>query len=379
MWRRTIAIVALACCTLGGGIPARAAEPVAYYVVDADSGTVLAEKDAHRRWPPASMTKMMTVLLAMERVRAGTAKLDEPIQASAWASRIGGSQVYLREGEVFSLGEMLESIMIASANDAAVAVAEHLAGSTAAFVDQMNARAKTLGLTDTVYQSVHGLPPARGQTADLSSAHDLAVLGRELMRFPEVMRWAGSPSAGFRNDTLQMANTNHLVRTFPGATGLKTGYYREAGFCVTATASRNQLNLIAVVLGLPTKGESFSEAARLMNDAFASYRLVSPVKRGGAVGEVPVAGTAGVAVKAVALQDIRLLVKGADEQTLAVEPRLPRVVQPPVRRGQSLGDVVVRRGDQELGRVAVIADRDVAAAGWLSWLWNRSASAPATP
>ena len=379
MWRRTIAIVALACCTLGGGIPARAVEPVAYYVVDADSGTVLAEKDAHRRWPPASMTKMMTVLLAMERVRAGTAKLDEPIQASAWASRIGGSQVYLREGEVFSLGEMLESIMIASANDAAVAVAEHLAGSTAAFVDQMNARAKTLGLTDTVYQSVHGLPPARGQTADLSSAHDLAVLGRELMRFPEVMRWAGSPSAGFRNDTLQMANTNHLVRTFPGATGLKTGYYREAGFCVTATASRNQLNLIAVVLGLPTKGESFSEAARLMNDAFASYRLVSPVKRGGAVGEVPVAGTAGAAVKAVALQDIRLLVKGPDEQTLAVEPRLPRVVQPPVRRGQSLGDVVVRRGDQELGRVAVIADRDVAAAGWLSWLWNRSASAPATP
>ena len=379
MWRRTIAIVALACCTLGGGIPARADEPVAYYVVDADSGTVLAEKDAHRRWPPASMTKMMTVLLAMERVRAGTAKLDEPIQASAWASRIGGSQVYLREGEVFSLGEMLESIMIASANDAAVAVAEHLAGSTAAFVDQMNARAKTLGLTDTVYQSVHGLPPARGQTADLSSAHDLAVLGRELMRFPEVMRWAGSPSAGFRNDTLQMANTNHLVRTFPGATGLKTGYYREAGFCVTATASRNQLNLIAVVLGLPTKGESFSEAARLMNDAFASYRLVSPVKRGGAVGEVPVAGTAGAAVKAVALQDIRLLVKGPDEQTLAVEPRLPRVVQPPVRRGQSLGDVVVRRGDQELGRVAVIADRDVAAAGWLSWLWNRSASAPATP
>src|SRR5207244_4742878 len=139
-----------------------------------------------------------------------------------------------------------------------------------------------------------------------------------LMRCPEVMRGAGGPSAGFRNDTLQMANTNHLVRPFPGATGLKTGYYREAGFCVTATASRNQLNLIAVVLGLPTKGESFSEAARLMNDAFASYRLVSPVKRGGAVGEVPVAGTAGGAVKRVALQDIRLLVNGPGEPTLAV-------------------------------------------------------------
>src|SRR5262245_41993897 len=379
MWTRTIAVVGLACCALGEALPARAVEPVAYYVIDSDGGTVLAEKDAHKQWPPASMTKMMTVLLAMERVRGGSLKLDEPVRASAWASRIGGSQVYLREGEAFSLGQMLEAIMIASANDAAVAVAEHVAGSTAAFVDLMNARAKTLGLTDTVYQSVHGLPPARGQTPDLSSARDLAVLGRELMLYPEVMGWSGSANAGFRNDTLQMANTNHLVRTFPGATGLKTGYYREAGFCVTATATRNKLNLIAVVLGLPTKGESFSEAARLMNDAFASYRFVSPVKRGGAVGEVPVAGTAGAAVKAVALQDIRLLVKGPEEQSLAVEPRLPRVVQPPVRRGQSLGDVVVRRGDQELGRVAVIADRDVAAAGWLSWLWNRSASAPATP
>ncbi|TMA43592.1 MAG: D-alanyl-D-alanine carboxypeptidase [Deltaproteobacteria bacterium] len=377
MWRRTMAVATLTWGTLGGVTPVPAA-PVAYYVIDSDGGTVLAEKDAHRRWPPASMTKMMTVLLAMERVRGGTLKLDEPVRASAWASRIGGSQVYLREGEAFSLGQMLEAIMIASANDAAVAVAEHVAGSTAAFVELMNARAKALGLTDTVYQSVHGLPPTRGQTADLTSAHDLAVVARELMRFPEVMRWAGSPSAGFRDGTLQMANTNHLVRTYPGATGLKTGYYREAGFSVTATASRKDLNLIAVVLGLPTKGECFTETARLMSETFASYRMVSPVKRGGAVGEVPVAGTAGDAVKGVALQDIRLLVKGAEEQSLVVEPRLPRVVQPPVRRGQSLGDVVVRRGDQEIGRVAVIADRDVAAAGWLSWLWNRSAWAPAT-
>ena len=373
-----MAVATLTWGTLGGVTPVPAA-PVAYYVIDSDGGMVLAEKDAHRQWPPASMTKMMTVLLAMERVRGGTLKLDEPVRASAWASRIGGSQVYLREGEAFSLGQMLEAIMIASANDAAVAVAEHVAGSTAAFVELMNARAKALGLTETVYQSVHGLPPARGQTADLTSAHDLAVVARELMRFPEVMRWAGSPSAGFRDGTLQMANTNHLVRTYPGATGLKTGYYREAGFSVTATASRNDLNLIAVVLGLPTKGECFTETARLMNETFASYRMVSPVKRGGAVGEVPVAGTAGDAVKGVALQDIRLLVKGAEEQSLVVEPRLPRVVQPPVRRGQSLGDVVVRRGDQEVGRVAVIADRDVAPAGWLSWLWNRRASAPATP
>src|SRR5262249_15779376 len=162
--------------------------------------------------------------------------------ASRWASKIGGSQVYLAEGETFPLGELLKSIMIASANDSAVAVAEHIAGSTSAFVDVMNQRAKALGLTDTTYQSVHPLPPAAGQTADTPSAPALAVLAGELMRFPDVMRWAGTASAGFRNDTLQMSNTNHLVRTSPGATGLKTGYYREAGFCVTATASRNDLD-----------------------------------------------------------------------------------------------------------------------------------------
>src|SRR5881392_1126947 len=274
---RKVVAAAMVIVTTARAVLAReTAAPVAYVVMDADSGTVLAEHDAHKRWPPASMAKMMTVLIAMERVRDGSLTLDTPVRASAWASRIGGSQVYLAEGETFPLGELLKAVMIASANDAAVAVAEHVAGSTAAFVELMNARAKALGLADTTYQSPHGLPPAKGQTADLTSAHDLAVLARELMRLPEVMRWAGTASAGFRNDTLAMANTNHLVRTFGGATGLKTGYYREAGFCVTATATRSDLNLIAVVLGLPTKNESFTDAARLLNDGFAAYRVVAP-------------------------------------------------------------------------------------------------------
>lgn len=275
-----VAVAVLVGATTRTTLARETAAPVAYVVMDADSGTILAEQDAHKRWPPASMTKMMTVLLAMERVRAGTMSLDEPVRTSAWASRIGGSQVYLAEGETFPLGEMLRAVMIASANDAAVAVAEHMAGSSAAFVELMNARAKALGLADTTYQSPHGLPPAKGQTADLTSAHDLAVLARELMRFPEVMRWAGTASAGFRNDTLNMANTNHLLRTYPGATGLKTGYYREAGFSVTATATRSDLNLIAVALGLPTKPECFGAAARLMNETFAAYRVVAPTRRG---------------------------------------------------------------------------------------------------
>ena len=351
-----------------------ATQPAAYLVLDADSGTVLAEHEAHRHWPPASMTKMMTVLIAMERVQDGSLSLDTPVHTSAWASRIGGSQVYLAAGEAFPLGEMLKAIMIASANDAAVAVAEHIAGSSAAFVELMNARAKALGLADTTYQSPHGLPPGKGQTADITSAHDLAVLGRELMKFPEVMRWAGMPAAGFRNDTMQMSNTNHLVRTYPGATGLKTGYYQEAGFEVTATATRNDLRLIAVVLGVVTKPGCFAQAARLMNDAFANYRVIAAAHRAAVVSEVPVAGGTDDRVKALATGDLLLLVKRAEDRGIVVEARVPRLLQAPVSRSQPLGDVVVRRGAEELGKVTVVADRDVEATGWLSWLWNRALS-----
>jgi D-alanyl-D-alanine carboxypeptidase (penicillin-binding protein 5/6) len=325
------------------------------------------------------MTKMMTVLLAMERVRDGSMSLDDPVPVSPWASRIGGSQVYLAEGETFPLGEMLKAIMIASANDASVAVAEKIAGSSAAFVDLMNARASALGLADTTYHSPHGLPPAAGQKADMTSAHDLAVLGRELMRFPEIRRWGGTASAGFRGDSLQMANTNHLVRTYEGCTGLKTGYYREAGFSVTATATRADLNLIAVVLGVPTKRGCFTETARLMNEAFATYRVVAPARRGVAVGQIPVAGGDGEVVQAVAVDDLRILVKRAEDKGIVTEARIPRLIQAPVRRRQPLGEMVVRRGDQELGKVAVVAENEVAATGWLSWLWNRSLSSSTTP
>src|SRR2546425_8566836 len=314
--RKVAAAAAMLVGTTASALLAReTAAPVAYVVMDADSGTVRAEHDAHKRWPPASMAKMMTVFLAMERVRDGALALDTPVRTSAWASRIGGSQVYLAEGETFPLGELLKAVMIASANDAAVAVAEHIAGSTTAFVELMNARAKALGLADTAYQSPHGLPPGRGQTADLTSAHDLA-----------------------------------------GATGLKTGYYREAGFSVTATATRSDLDLIAVVLGLPTKQESFGVAARLLNEHFATYRVVRPARRGAPVGQVAVAGGSQESVQAVALADLRLLLKRGEDKGVVVEAHIPHQLQAPVKLRQPLGDIVVRRGEEELGRVAVAAD-----------------------
>jgi serine-type D-Ala-D-Ala carboxypeptidase (penicillin-binding protein 5/6) len=353
--------------------------PVAYLVADAITGTVIAEKDADKQWPPASMAKMMTVLVALEKVRDGAMKLDDPVSVSAKAAATGGSQVYLAQGETFTLGQMLEAVMISSANDASVAVAEHIAGSTPAFVELMNARAKALGLTGTTYQSVHGLPPDPGQQADLTTARDLMTLGRELMRHPDAAKWGGTSEATFRNGSFVMRNTNHLVRTYDGATGLKTGYYAKAGFSVTATAKRGDLSLVAVVLGVPNKQGSFTEAARLMSDGFANYRMVVAARRGVPVGTVPVSGGAQEGVKAMPIDDLRVLVKRSDDKQIAVEARIPRLVSAPVQRRQPLGNVVVRRGDQEIASVPVIADGVVPGVGWLSWLWNRGLPPPAAP
>ncbi|MCW5892914.1 MAG: D-alanyl-D-alanine carboxypeptidase [bacterium] len=345
-------------------------EPVAYLVVDADTGAVLAEKDADKSWPPASMTKMMPVLLALERVRAGQASLGDPVSVSARSEATGGSQVYLARGEQFTLGQMLEAVMVASANDATVAVAEHLAGSNEAMVEQMNARARALGLTGTRFASVHGLPPERGQEPDMMTARDLATLGRELMKFPEAMRWAATDQTTFRNGTFEMRNTNHLVRTYDGITGLKTGYIAASGFSVTASAKRGDLGIVAVVLGAPTKKACFAEASRIMSETFATWRSVVAARRGVAIGTVPVSSGSATTVDALPVSDLRVLVKRAEDKGLAVEARIPRLVQAPVQREQAMGEVVVRRGDQVLGRVPVVAGSTVASAGWLAWFWN---------
>src|SRR5437868_225687 len=197
---------AAAIAPVKGGLAATGFTPEAPYraalVLDRDSGQVLFAKNEHLRWPPASMTKMMTLLITMERVRDKSIGLDDMVAASAWASKIGGSQVYLREGERFPLRELLKAIVVASANDGAVAVAEYVAGSTDAFVALMNERAQQLGLAESEFHSVHGLPPSRGQQPDLMSAADLAVVARKLAEFPEVMEWAALSEAPFRDGQL---------------------------------------------------------------------------------------------------------------------------------------------------------------------------------
>jgi D-alanyl-D-alanine carboxypeptidase (penicillin-binding protein 5/6) len=338
-------------------------------LMHADTGTVLFEKDAHQQWPPASMTKMMLMLLVAERVRDGSLHWDDPVPTSAWASKIGGSQVYLKQGEVFPLSEMMQAVIIHSANDASVAVAEAVAGSTDAFVDMMNERAKALGMHDTMYHSVHGLPPGKGQQADLSSAYDLAILGRELMKFPDIMKWAGTKEAPFRNGTMTLTNTNRLVRETSWVDGLKTGYYREAGFNVAATAKRDGLRLIAVVLGAPQKRDSFSQAAALLNRGFAGYTGLVAVKQGDTVAnDFAVKGGQPRFVRVIAGGNVTVLAKRGEKRNFSLQLAVNGDVNAPLNANAPIGVVLVKEGDAVVGKVPALAAEPVARQ---SSVWDR--------
>ncbi len=346
---------------------------VATLLMDAGSGEVLEATNPQQQWPPASMAKMMLMLLVAERLADGRLTLDTPVRVSTWASKMGGSQVFLREGEVFPLGEMMQAVVIASANDAAVAVAEQIAGSIDAFVALMNERASALGLSNTVYRTVHGLPPGRAKDKgdDLTSAEDLGKLGRELVGHPQIVRWTSTREAPFRNGTFILRNTNHLLRSYPEATGLKTGYHAGAGFGLTASATQGDLTLIAVVLGAKTKRSSTEEGKRLLTHGFASYRVVHATEAGRPLGAIiPVEGGDVPEVGAVAATTLRLLVKRSPAIDPQVELRLPHLLEAPVRKGQRVGQAIVLGEGRTLGRVDVLADRDVAAVGWVA-SWRR--------
>lgn len=253
--------------------PEAAAQKVqAAVVIDADTGELLFSSNADQRVIPASLVKMMTALIVLEKVKRGEIDLSTRVTISAKASRIGGHQVYLREGESFELRELLKAVIIGSANDAAYAVSEFIAGSDAAFVKLMNERAATLGLKNTEFHNPHGLPPnkRKGQSENYTTASDLARLGMELSKHELVATWASTKMDSFRNGSFQLLNTNHrFLAGFEGATGLKTGYHpRGAGFCMVGTAQRHGRRLLTVVLGARSARDRLKTATTLLDAAF---------------------------------------------------------------------------------------------------------------
>jgi D-alanyl-D-alanine carboxypeptidase (penicillin-binding protein 5/6) len=340
--------------------------------MEADTGAILYAKDIHKQRAPASMVKMMLMLIVMEKVRAGELHLNDPIIASAHASTMGGSQIYLREGETFSLEELMKAISVASANDACVAVAEHIAGTVEGFLDLMNERAHALHLQETHFESVHGLPPTNGSPGDLSSAHDLGILARELIKYAEILHWGATKEDSLRDGKFVLTNTNKLVYQLPGADGIKTGFHRDAGFNVTATAQRDGLRLIAVVMGAATSNVRFDEAKRLLATGFQGFRKVVLARKGTPVGpDIGVSGSTVRKIRAVAQDDLSVVVKRGLEKQLVLDVQVPASLSAPAHRGQEIGEVRVKQQDQVLATTAAVIPEEIPRVGLIWRLFGR--------
>ena len=327
-------------------------------LIDEDSGTVLYEKNADERRPVASITKVMTLLLTFEALQAGKIALGDIVPVSEHAYRMGGSQIWLEPGEQLTLQEMLKAICISSANDAAVAVAEFVAGSEPAFVDAMNARAAALGMTATHFANACGLD----EEGHLSSARDVAVMSREmLLHHPEVREYCTVWMDTLRGGKTQLVNTNKLLKSYPGITGLKTGTTGKAGVCITASAERDGLRLIAVVLGASSGKERFEAAKTLLDYGFAHYDSAEVTLPDDAPEELQVKrGTAETAALDYAAPE-RLLVPKGEGRDLQTKILLPDTLQAPVQQGSPVGSWQLLRGETVLQELPICAAQDVQA------------------
>ena len=350
MMKRFFAALLCACALIQPAAGAAAAPEVeagAAVLMERETGTVLYESHSHDKLEPASVTKIMTLLLVMEAIDGGTVRLEDVITVSSSAAAMGGSQVYLKEGEQMTVDELLKAVAVVSANDAAVALAEHLAGSEAAFVERMDRRAAELGMKDTNFVNCTGLPAA----GHLTSAYDIALMSRALMAHPKIRDYTTIWMDTIRGGQFQLSNTNKLVRFYSGCTGLKTGSTDSALYCLSATAEREGMELIAVVLKSPTSQKRFDGARALLDYGFANYTLldvgpdeaIPPVEvRLGEVEQVqPILGQSG-----------RILVEKAQLDQVTTQVRLAEDVEAPVEQGQKLGEVVDGEERQVLPLVA---------------------------
>ena len=322
-------------------------------LADQATGTVLYEMNADEQMPIASITKVMTLLLTFEGLHNGKYTLDDVVPVSEHAYQMGGSQIWLEPGEQLTLREMIKAICVSSANDAAVAVAEFVGGSEPVFVEQMNARAAALGMTGTSFKNACGLD----KEGHLSTARDVAIMSREILNTcPEVLEYTGIWTDSLRDGATQLVNTNKLLRRYNGITGLKTGTTGGAGVCISASASRDGLDLVAVVLGAPSSADRFNAATALLDYGFAKYEAAALPEMDQRPLQLAVRGGVDewVALDYSSLPQRLLLEKGS-QGNLSAELRLPEEVEAPVSFGQSLGKVVISNGETVLGEYEVTA------------------------
>ena len=357
-------VLALFLCSVPAPVHAAAPDVPAQsaLLMDAATGTILYEQNSHEKLAPASVTKVMTLLLIMEAIDSGRIGWNDTVTASEAAAAKGGSQVYLKVGETMTVTDMVKSIAVSSANDCACAMAEHLAGSESAFVDAMNRRAQELGMTDTHFVNCTGLDDEPEAAEHLTSAHDIAIMSRQLLTtHPDIKKFTTIWMDTIRNGTFGLANTNKLVRFYKGATGLKTGFTAKAGYCLSASASRDGMELIAVVMGAKTSQDRFSACKQLLDYGFANYALIQPQVQSG---QIKVSLGVQALVEVVPSQGVQLLVDRGQRDQVKVELSLDEGVCAPVSKGQRLGTLTLRCGQQVLQQIPMVAREAVPRLTW---------------
>ena len=339
-------------------VPAKSA-----LLMDAATGTVLYESNADEPLAPASVTKVMTMLLIMEAIDGGRIGWDDTVTASETAASKGGSQIYLKAGETMSVADMVKSIAVSSANDCACAMAEHIAGSESAFVSMMNSRAKELGMENSHFVNCTGLDDSEDAKEHKTSARDIAIMSRQLLKYhPDIKKFTTIWMDTVRNGAFGLSNTNKMVRFYSGCTGLKTGFTSAAGYCLSSSAQREGMELIAVVMGSATSQERFAACKSMLDYGFANFALVSPELPGNPV--VPVKLGKAESVTAVPSGLSGLLIDKSQRGSVTTETELEAMVKAPVSKGQRLGTLTVKCGQQVLAQIPLVAQETVEKQSW---------------
>ena len=362
---KKVTTLLLAVLLLAGWLPRRAAavdlnlNAKSALLMDVATGTVLYEKECHERLAPASVTKVMTMLLIMEALDDGRIHLDDQVTASEAAAAKGGSQIYLKAGETMPVSDMLKSIAVSSANDCACAMAELIAGSESAFVEQMNQRAAELGMADTHFVNCTGLDDSKEAENHRTSAYDIALMSRQLLKYhPDIKKYTTIWMDTVRGGTFGLSNTNKLIRFYSGATGLKTGFTSGAGYCLSATAKREGMELIAVVMGCESSQKRTADCKALLDYGFATYSVVRPGLKEGRTVAVHLGKQNTVPVELTERREI--LVDKAKRTSLSARVELAQLVPAPVEKGQQVGTISVYAGEKLLIQLPLAAAQAVA-------------------
>ncbi|AEN87722.1 D-alanyl-D-alanine carboxypeptidase (Penicilin binding protein) [Priestia megaterium WSH-002] len=333
-------------------------------LIERDTGKILYEKNSNQELPPASMTKIMTMILIMEALDKGKITLKDKVRASEYAASMGGSQIFLEPGEEMTVNDLLKGIAIGSGNDASMAMAEYLAGSEEKFVAKMNQKAKELGLTHTKFQNPTGLPVEN----HYSTAHDMAMMGRELLKYEKIINYTSKYEAYLRTDTdkkFWLVNTNRLVKFYPGVDGLKTGFTGQAKYCLTATAKKGNMRVLAVVFGASTPKDRNNQVTKMLDYAFSQYTTKPLYKKGDVITKIDVNKGSEDQVTAVTSEPISVLLKkGNAAKDVKTEVKMNEKLNAPIQKGDKIGTLTIKKDNKVVNSSPLLAKEDIDAASW---------------